>query len=362
MIETVKQTKQRSGWPIRRTLSVLGISSAVYYAWLIRNDRLVDAKPPGQVLDKALPDEVEAVVAFARAHPQDGYRPLAYMMVDEDVAYLSPSSVYRILSARDLLCRWKPPERAGHKPEPPTRPHEVWHTDLMYLWVRGRWYFLVTVLDGYSRYIVHWALLSTMLAGEVTDVVAAALAKFPDERPKIVHDRGSQFTGKEFRKLTRRFDLVDIPTRLAHPQSNGKQERFFRTLRHEALSAADLGDYDQAVALIGEWVEYYNHQRLHSALGYLAPVEYLRGDPQAKQAKRREKLAQAAQLRRERNRAAWQENREKAEGLGLSHSAQRKPLAGERPGGADGDQAACVVPPLGARVAPQQSPILQRGD
>ena len=303
------------------------------------------------------------MVAFALANPREGYRRLAWMMVDKDVAYLSAATVYRVLSERDLLCRWKPKgSGSGEKPKPPTEPHQRWHTDLMYLWVRGRWYFLVTVLDAYSRYIVHWELLSSMRAEEVTDVVHTALEKHPGIHPQVVHDRGSQFTGKAFRGLVKRFDLEDIPTRVAHPQSNGLQERWFRSLRQEGLSDRDLVSYDKAIEMIGAWVDYYNEQRLHGSLHYLPPAEYFRGDPEARIGERKRKLATAQKTRRERNRALLAQERTNKKDLGLSLSAQSmNPSERERPGLHAEDRAACSAPPHGARVAPQQSPILRRG-
>jgi putative transposase len=325
MLETVEKTRERAGWTISGILEALGLSRSVYYAWRRREDRLEDASPPGYLLERALPEEVEAVVEYALEHPREGYRRLTWMMVDDDVAFLSPPSVYRILSERDLLCRWKPRgETTGTRPEPPTRPNEQWHTDLMYLWVKGRWYFLVTVLDAYSRYIVHWELLLTMRADDVTDVIHAALEKCPGERPRMVHDRGAQFTGREFRQLTRRFNLEDIPTKIAHPQSNGLQERWFRTLRQEGLSEAELGSYERAVEVIGGWVDYYNRERLHASLKYLPPEEYFRGDPAKRISQRKKKLAQARWNRRERNRLVLEERNAREERSALSAGLQKK--------------------------------------
>ena len=325
MLETVEKTRGRSGWTVARIVSRLGLSRSVYYDWRRREDRLQDIAPPGYLLERPLPDEIDEVVAFALANPREGYRRLAWMMVDADVAYLSPATVYRILSERDLLCRWKPKgPGSGERPQPPTEPHQRWHTDLMYLWVRGRWYFLVTVLDAYSRYIVHWELLSSMRADNVTDVVHAALDKYPGVHPQVVHDRGSQFTGKEFRRLVKRFDLEDIPTRVAHPQSNGLQERWFRSLRQEGLSDRDLGSYDRAVAIIGAWVDYYNRERLHASLRYLPPEEYFQGDPEARVRERKRKLASARRLRRERNRLLLRNDEPKAKPAALRAGLQEK--------------------------------------
>jgi transposase InsO family protein len=234
-------------------------------------------------------------VGYALAHPREGYRRLAWMMVDEDVAYLSPTSVYRILDDADLLYRWKRSRRAGERPAEPTGPHQRWHVDLMYLRVNDSWYFLVTVLDSYSRYVVHWELLTSMTAAAVRLVIQDALTK-TGAQPALVTDNGSQFTAKDFKKLARDFDLEHIRIRTYHPESNGKLERFHRSTR-EALEPSDLANLTTARAIIGRWVEHYNGTRLHAALNYLPPVEYHTGDPAARLAERRQKL-QAARLRR----------------------------------------------------------------
>ena len=142
--------------------------------------------------------------------------------------------------------------------------------------------------------------------------------------PQVVHDRGSQFTGKEFRGLVKRFDLEDIPTRVAHPQSNGLQERWFRSLRQEGLSDRDLSSYDRAVAIIDTWVDYYNGERLHASLRYLPPAEYFQGDPETRVRERKRKLASARNLRRERNRALLKNGEPKARRAALRAGLQKK--------------------------------------
>lgn len=290
----------RLEWVLRR----LGLSRALYFRWRERRCRgeLEDRHPRPVDLYKALPEEEESVRQFALEHPQDGYRRLSWMMVDEDVAYLSPSSVYRILDKFDLLCRWKPSESVGRKPPKPTRPHQQWHTDLMYLWIAGRWYFFIGVLDSFSRYIVHWDLLSDMTARSVTDVVHAALEKYPGCRPRIVHDNGGQFTGKDFRKLIKRFALQQIRIRVHHPESNGRMERFHRSLRQEGLSDKELVNQLRAKDIIAAWIHHYNTERLHAALSYLTPEDYLLERQEERKRQRREKLKRGRKLRYEANR------------------------------------------------------------
>ena len=299
-------TRRRTGWTLRRILKRLGLPKARYHDWKKRaaRDRLEDARAVGLCYREILLEEKEAVIAYALSHPKDGYRRLCWQMVDDDVAYVSPSSVYRILDDVDLLYRWKRSTRSGEPPPRPEEPNERWHVDLMYLRVQDTWYFLVTVLDAYSRYVVHWELLTSMRAADVRLVVQEALER-TGASPQIVSDNGSQFTAKDFKQLIRLFELEHIRIRTYHPESNGVLERFHRSTR-EALEEVELGTLGRARALIGCWVEHYNSERLHAALCYLPPEEYYRGDPEAWLEERREKLHRARERRERINRGRLQ--------------------------------------------------------
>lgn len=304
ILALVARARERTGWGLRRILRGLGLPRGRYHAWQRRAARgaLSDRFPrPGPHREALLDEERGAVIAYALAHPKDGYRRLAWQMVDADVAYVSPSSVYRVLQEADLLYRWKRSQALGERPAAPRGPHERWHTDLMYLRIADTWYFLVTVLDAYSRYVVHWELLTSMTAADVTLVVQQAV-EATGQQPQLVSDNGSQFTGKDFRDLVRRFSLEHIRIRTYHPESNGVLERFHRSTR-EALEDQDLRNLSQARAIIGVWVGYYNETRLHAALGYLPPAEYYHGDPTARQTARRQKLAHGRVVRRQQNQA-----------------------------------------------------------
>ena len=126
VLRIVAQAVDRTGWAVRRILKRLGIARAVYYEWCERAaaKRLDDLVSGGRCLSAVLPEEKHAVMAYALAHPKEGYRRLAWMMVDADVAYLSPASVYRVLNDADLLYRWKRSHRVGEKPAAPTRPNQ----------------------------------------------------------------------------------------------------------------------------------------------------------------------------------------------------------------------------------------------
>jgi len=304
LLATVTRAQELSDQPLNWILDELGITRSVYYDWLdkAQSGRLADHVVVPRSPLAALPEEIEAAVAYAKARPRDGYRRLAWMMVDEDIVYLSPSTVYRILDSHDLLYRWKRPEPGeGRRVPEATYPNEAWHIDLMYLWVRGRWYFLVTILDSYSRYIVHWELALSMRAQEIAEIIATALERVPGKRPKIIRDNGPQFVAKEWREIIRHFEVEEIPIRVRHPESNGRIERYHRSVREEAFGDTEVEDLYRARDLLAEWVRYYNEERLHSALEYLRPVDYYLGNPEALLAERRRKLQEAAARRKEVN-------------------------------------------------------------
>lgn len=161
--EEVKRTRERSGWPVGRTLSALGVSRTTYYRWLREEAwaKARPAEPPKPVQPyEALPEEKAVVKEYALKHPELRHRELAWRMVDEDVAYVSASTVYRILREAKLVCPWsRRSKRRREEDEKASRPNQIWATDIKYVWVGGRDYFLVCFLDEYSRYIVHHELL-----------------------------------------------------------------------------------------------------------------------------------------------------------------------------------------------------------
>jgi len=238
----------RSGQSRRRVCGCLGLGWSRYQRWgrLARQGAVLADRQGagGRHADSPLPWEVSATIDYALDHPKDGYRRLAWMMVDEDVACLSESAVYRILADRDLLYRWARPQRqGGQAPAPASAPHQRWHTDIMHLRVGDTWYFLVSFLDAYSRYIVHWELLPSMTADRITLALLAALEKYPQAKPQVVSDRGCQYTSREYKALIRRFELEHILCRVAHPQSNGLLERWHRSTRDALDDVGRPADY-----------------------------------------------------------------------------------------------------------------------
>ncbi len=305
ILEEVERTRERTGQPVQEILVQLGLPAATYYRWKEREreGRLADrVVVPCRQVPPPTPEEVAAVCEFARSHPLMGYKRLTWQMVDQDVAYLRPYQVYRILREHDLLRRRRtPPPEPLRRPRAPDHPDEVWHIDLMYLYIPPRWYYLVDILDGYSRFLVHWSLNLSMRADTVTLTVQEALEGLPERReeePRLVHDHGSQFLSAEWRAFVAGAGLTDIRTRVAHPESNGRLERLHRTHREEGLTEEDLSAYHKALEAMARWSHYYNYERPHSALKYLCPVDYYRGDPEARLEERARKLAHGVEARR----------------------------------------------------------------
>jgi putative transposase len=309
--EEVKLTKRRSGWPVGKTLGALGVSRTTYYRWLREEAwakaRLAEPPKPVQPYE-ALEEEKAAVKEYALKHPELRHRELTWRMVDEGVAYLGATTVYRILREAKLVCPWRRrSKRRREEDEKATRPDQIWATDIKYVWVGGRDYFLVCFLDEYSRYIVHHELLWGMDGGSVSVAAQAALETLPKdaegnllERPEIRSDNGSCYISREFGAVLDEHELSHRRIKPHCPEENGLVERANRTIG-EALEGEELTDYLQGVKVIARLIRWYNEERLHSALGFLRPVDYYRGEPERMYAVRRQKLAEARHRRREKN-------------------------------------------------------------
>jgi putative transposase len=304
-------TKERSGWSVRRTLRGLGVPRSSYYRW-IREEawaRKQSAEPirPVQAFE-ALPEEKQAVVRYALTHPGVRHRELAWRMIDDDAAYLSASTVYRILREQRLIRPWgNRKKRYRDDDEKARRPDEIWGTDLMYLKVGDRTYFFVAFIDEYSRYIVHHELLASMDGSSLSLAAQRALETLPrnarDElqvQPTIRSDNGSGYISKEFHGLLAHHGLAHHKIKPHCPEENGIMERANRTVR-EALEDTELENRFQAEDALKAIIDHYNHERLHSALGFLRPVDYYCGDPPRLHEARRRKLAQARHRRKQIN-------------------------------------------------------------
>jgi putative transposase len=220
--------------------------------------------------------EKQAIVDYHDRHPREGYRPLTFMMLDEDVVAVSPTSVYRVLKNAGRLDRrrWAPSKK-GTGFVQPAGPHKHWHLDIAYVNLAGTFYFLISLLDGYSRYIVHWELRENMKEFDTEVVVERALEKYPGEHPRIITDNGPQFVSRDFKHFIRLMGLTHVRTSPYYPQSNGKLERWHGSIKRECIRPACPGSLEEALRLVSSYVDRYNHVRLHSALGYITPADKL---------------------------------------------------------------------------------------
>jgi len=237
------------------------------------------------------------------------------MMLDRDVVAVSPSTVYRVLSAEGRLNRWnRSPSKKGTGFKQPLKPHQHWHIDIAYLNVSGTFYYLCSILDGMSRSIVHWEIRESMTEAEVEVIIERARDKYPNAKPRIISDNGPQFIAKDFKAYIRICGMTHVRTSPYYPQSNGKLELYHRTIKSEAIRPASPASLEEAINVVTGFVDHYNGVRLHSALGYIAPNDVLEGRAKEIHDDRDRKLEEA----RERRAQARQAARQEAQALGAS--------------------------------------------
>lgn len=235
---------------------------------------------------------------FHDQHPLEGYRRLTFMMLDANVVCVSPSTTYRVLSAAGRLDRWnRARSKKGTGFAQPSGPHRHWHIDIAYVNIAGTFYYLCSVLDGYSRFIVHWEMRESMTEQDVEIVLQRTRERYPQARPRIISDNGPQFIAKDFKTFIRLMGMTHVRTSPFYPQSNGKLERWHQSLKRECIRPKSPVSLADARRLVAEYVAEYNEVRLHSALGYITPKDKLVGRAEAIQAERQRKLAAAAAKR-----------------------------------------------------------------
>jgi transposase InsO family protein len=305
VVDYVGKWSRRTELPATRLLKWIGVGMSKFHDWRARygkvneHNRLV---PRDHWLEAW---EREAILAFYAEHPLDGYRRLTYMMMDADVVAASAATVYRVLQRAGCFARWNRTESSkGTGFQQPLAPHEHWHVDISYVNVCGTFYYLVSVLDGASRFIVHWELRKSMKESDVEIVLQRARETFPGEAPRIISDNGPQFIAKDFKEFIRLSGMTHVRTSPYYPQSNGKIERWHGTLKRDCLRPNVPLSLEDARQLVAQFVTHYNHQRLHSAIGYVTPANKLAGRDQAIFAERDRKLAAARERRAERRQLA----------------------------------------------------------
>jgi len=278
--DILKQVECQSGSK-RQVLSKLGIPKSTYYRWRHEKPEPGNRRRPW---NRITPNEGRRILAVAREFPELSSRQLSAWITDNEGFAVSESTVYRILIREGLVKRQETEfEAAKEYHTRTTRPHQMWATDASYFRVVGwGYYYLVTVMDDYSRYILGWKLKKDMSANSLIEVVqeavdATRMTDVPIEnRTRLLSDNGAGYVSRAFRDYLNLVGIGHILAAPYHPQTNGKVERYQQSLKREVnqLPYELPSHLEKAIA---DFVDYYNHRRYHKALGNVTPADVLYG-------------------------------------------------------------------------------------
>lgn len=290
---------------VNKTLREIGLNKSTFYNWYNAYsengvDGLIPNKRSRNRQWNSIPQQQKnLVVKVALDHPELSSRELAYKITDEQQIFISESSVYRILKARGLITA---PAHifmsaSDEFKDKTTFVHQMWQTDFTYFKILGwGWYYLSTVLDDYSRYIVHWELCRTMKADDVKRSVDRAIIKaklITKQKPKLLSDNGSCYIATELKSyLKDNYQIDQVHGRPNHPQTQGKIERYHRTMKN----VVKLDNYyapEELESALEKFVHTYNNERYHESLKNLTPADvyFGRGEEILKERNRLKKLA-----------------------------------------------------------------------
>lgn len=298
VVETVESLHARTGVSRTTLLKWAGLHRSRYGRWRAAVRECRESTPATRsVCWQLLPDECTAILDYDAAAKREGRRPsyrlLTYEMLDKDVVACSESTTYRVLKeANRIQPRIVPASKKGTGFDQPSAIHEHWHIDISYLWEFGHRAYLISVLEGKSRHVLHHRVMTSMTTGDVERVLQRARELYPGASPSLISDNGSQFVSVQFKGFLADCGYQQRRTAVSYPQSNGKMERQFRTTKEE-LRLRPILDFDDLVEQVNEIITHYNTQRYHSAIGYVTPQDVLEGrDGQIKR-ERRAKLEEA---------------------------------------------------------------------
>ena len=300
LVDFIRAWADKTEIPTYRFLGWISLGTSKFHDWKTRYGKVNEHNnwvPRDHWLTD---DEKQKIIAFHNDNPLEGYRRLTFMMLDQNVVACSPTSVYRVLKNAQLMAKFNgTPSKKGTGFVQPEKPHEHWHIDVSYLNIAGTFYFLCSILDGFSRFIVHWEIRETMKEGEVETIIQRAREAYPDANPRIISDNGPQFVAKDFKEFIRICGMTHVTTSPYYPQSNGKLERYHRTIKGECIRTQTPLSLEDARRIVANYVEHYNNVRLHSAIGYIAPRDKLEGRDKEIFDARDRKLAEAREQRKQ---------------------------------------------------------------
>ena len=310
-LEIIRLVEQ-SHLPIKQTLDKLGIPRTTFYRWYDRYHALGESgledrsSKPGRVWNR-IPDKVrDQIINLALEEPELSPRELAVRFTDTQRYFVSEASVYRLLKAHDLITSpaFIVIKAANEFKDKTTAPNQLWQTDFTYFKIiPWGWYYLSTILDDYSRYIIAWKLCTTMKANDVTDTLELALQASGCDQAKVAHkprllsDNGPCYISGELAKFLNNKEIGHVRGAPNHPQTQGKIERWHQTLKNQILLENYFmpGDLEKNIEA---FVEHYNHCRYHESINNLTPADVYFGREHAILEERRKIKKQTIQNRR----------------------------------------------------------------
>ncbi len=304
---------EHSNLSVKKTLEELQVPRSTFYSWYQRYqehgmDGLKNKKLKVKQFWNRIPDHVRGqIVNLALEYPDESPRQLTYRFIDDKAYFVSESSVYRILKGYDLI---ESPAfeviTAKNKFDNPTkRVNEMWQTDFtQFLVVDWGWYYLSTVLDDYSRYILAYKLSPTMNAQDAEDTLKIALAKAEIDKVKVYHkprllsDNGPAYHSADLAQFLKERRIDHIHGAPYHPMTQGKIERWHRSMKN-VIKLQNYYSPSELERAIAEWAEYYNNQRYHESLENVTPADVYFGREKEIIKKRNKLKEQSLALRRQ---------------------------------------------------------------
>lgn len=298
VIDFIDYWQQRAEVNKQDLFTFIGLHCERYRQWKQRYNQPVKNNHNQPKSSWLTHEEEQAIITYARKHQGTGYRRMSYMMLDEGVVCASAGAVYRVLKQADLLGKRQGKDsKKGTGFIQPTKAHSQWHMDISYINIEGTFFYLISVLDGYSRAILSWDIRYSMTEDDVAIVLQRAVEAYPEACPRLISDNGKQFLANEFRSFVRHCGIQQTFISPYYPQSNGKIERWHKSLKEECIRPHSPINFEDGKRIVSKYITLYNEQRLHSALGYITPMDKLNGREETVFAARKEKLKTARQNR-----------------------------------------------------------------
>jgi putative transposase len=239
VIDYATEWSERTEIPVGRFITWIGVHRGKFYAWKARYGKANEHIWRTPRVHYLTPEEKKSMLDFHEKHPLDRYRRLTYMLTDQDVVAVSPTTVHRVLSAAGRLDRWtRRPSTKGTGFEQPLQPRDQWHVDISYVNVAGTFYYLCSILDGCSRYLLHWDIREAMKEADVERAIERARELHPGSSPRIISGNGPQFIAADFKTYIRLTGMTHVRTAPYYTQSNGSIERFHKAIKGDAIRPA----------------------------------------------------------------------------------------------------------------------------